>query len=410
MSCSCDSGRLMPFEQALETLLQAARPVGETEWVALDEAQNRVLAEPVISKIDVPPADNSAMDGYAVNTGSLPESLILPVSQRIPAGQPPQPLEPGSAARIFTGSEIPAGADAVIMQESCRSEGGQVQLLSRPAVGDHIRRAGQDIAAGDCLLAAGERLGPAQLGVLASIGVDRVRVYRRLTVAVLNTGDELVMPGEPCGPGQIYNSNLFTLQGLLARLDIRLWNPGAVADTPEATREALRQAAEQADLVLTSGGVSVGEEDHVRAAVEQLGSLQLWRLAIKPGKPLAFGRIGEVPFIGLPGNPAAVLVTFLMLARPYLLRMQGVREVEPLSFPVQAGFLCDKKVPRQEYLRVRLRREAGGLQAKPVHSQSSGVLSSAVLADGLLVVPPDRAVQQGDLLEFIPFSELMGVG
>ncbi|GGO76582.1 molybdopterin molybdenumtransferase MoeA [Marinobacterium nitratireducens] len=407
--CGCDAvgEALIPFSQALEALLDAAEPVTGSEWQALDRAAGRVLAEDVMSPIAVPPADNSAMDGYALALADLGDDLRLPLGQRIAAGQAPERLLPGTAARIFTGAPIPYGANCVVMQEEVRSDGETIQVLQRPQPGDHIRRAGQDIEPGQRLLAAGTRLGAAELGVLASVGMLGVKVRRRLRVAVLNTGDELVMPGRPCAPGQIYNSNHFTLLGLLQGLDIEVWSPGIVVDSPEATRAALKDAAGWGDLVLSSGGVSVGDEDHVKGAVESLGELSLWRVAIKPGKPLAFGRVGTTPFIGLPGNPGAVLVTFLMLARPYLLRMQGrTSGLLPRRYPVLAGFSRDRPIGREEYLRVRLDEREGILLAEPVHNQSSGVLSSALAAEGLLVVPPRTRVERGMKLDYIPFAEL----
>lgn len=406
-ACSCDYDRLMPFNTALDKLLASASVVSGTEALALDQAVGRVLAADVCSTISVPPADNSAMDGYAVNTSSLPESLLIPISQRIAAGEQGQSLEPGTAARIFTGSEIPPGADAVIMQEQCRRVGNDIQLLIHPDEGDHIRPAGQDIQPGNCVVAQGTVLDGRHLGVIASVGVPKVNVYRRIKVAVLTTGDELVLPGQPCGPGKIFNSNYFTLQGLLEPMGVDVVFPGIIEDDPDATRNALKDAAEDADLVISSGGVSVGEEDHVKAAVESLGELMLWRLAIKPGKPLAYGRVGDTPFIGLPGNPGAVLVTFLMLARPYIRTMQGCGEVLPKRFLVKSGYERKKVVAREEFLRAALSVENGELSAAPAHSQSSGVLSSSVMADGLLVIPSEQAVAKGDQLEFIPFNGLL---
>lgn len=406
-ACSCDYDRLMPFDTALQKLLASAGTVTETEILDLDQATGRVLAEDVCSAIAVPPAANSAMDGYAVNTASLPESLLVTVSQRIAAGEQGHALEAGTAARIFTGSEIPPGADAVIMQEQCQRVGNDIQLLHCPDVGDHIRPAGQDIQPGNCVVVQGTVLDGRHLGVIASVGVPKVKVHRKIKVAILTTGDELVLPGQTCGPGKIYNSNYFTLQGLLEPMGVDVVFPGIIADDPEATRKALQSAAEEADLVISSGGVSVGEEDHVKAAVESLGALMLWRLAIKPGKPLAYGRVGQTPFIGLPGNPGAVLVTFLMLARPYIRTMQGCREVLPKRFPVTSGYERKKVVAREEFLRAALTVENGELTAAPAHSQSSGVLSSSVMADGLLIIPSEQAVAKGDQLEFIPFNGLL---
>ncbi|MBR9867892.1 MAG: molybdopterin molybdotransferase MoeA [Oceanospirillales bacterium] len=405
--CDAPASQLMPVDEALERLLAEATLPVATEEVDISDALGRVLAEDQTSVVDVPPRDNSAMDGYALRIADLAGSRRLNVSQRIPAGTMPQPLEPGTAARIFTGSEIPLGADAVVMQENTITgeAGGQpwVEIAEAPPVGNNIRLQGQDIRTGQVVIPAGMRLQAQHLGVLASVGVARVRVCRRLKVAVLATGDELVMPGTPLQPGQIYNSNLFTIRGLLQALGCEVVEAAIVEDTLEGTKVALRQASEQADCIITSGGVSVGEEDHVKAAVETQGELRLWKLAIKPGKPMAFGYVNGKPLLGLPGNPAAVLVTFNILARPFLLRSMGADNVVPNSFSVEVGFSRSRAIGRQEYLRVQLKdgRAVSG------SSQSSGVLSSSVMAAGYLVVPPGRVFREGDLLRFIPFSEVM---
>ena len=406
-ACGCDTDKLMPFSTALAQLIESAPVVEGTEVLLLDQAEGRVLADAICSPIAVPPAANSAVDGFAVNVSSLPDDLCLRVSQRIAAGEQGAALEPGTAARIFTGSEIPPGADAVIMQEQCQIEADHVQLLSRPEVGDHIRPQGQDIQPGQCIASRGAVLDGRYMGVLAAVGISMVKVYRRIRISILTTGDELVLPGDVCGAGKIYNSNYYTLLGLLKPLGVEVVFPGIVEDDPEATIKALADAAESSDLIISSGGVSVGEEDHVKAAVEHLGELMLWRLAIKPGKPLAYGRVADTPFIGLPGNPGAVLVTFLMLAMPYLMTMQGRREVLPTRYPVKSNFTRSKTAPREEFLRAALTKQESGLYAGPIHSQSSGVLSSAVLADGLLVIPADQPVEHGQSLEFIPFNGLL---
>mgnify|MGYP000451075162 CR=1 FL=1 len=406
-ACGCDTDKLMPFSTALAQLIESAPVVEGTEVLLLDQAEGRVLADAICSPIAVPPAANSAMDGFAVNVSSLPDDLCLRVSQRIVAGEQGAALEPGTAARIFTGSEIPPGADAVIMQEQCQIDADHVQLLSRPEVGDHIRPQGQDIQPGQCIASRGAVLDGRYMGVLAAVGISMVKVYRRIRISILTTGDELVLPGDVCGAGKIYNSNYYTLLGLLKPLGVEVVFPGIVEDDPEATIKALADAADSSDLIISSGGVSVGEEDHVKAAVEQLGELMLWRLAIKPGKPLAYGRVADTPFIGLPGNPGAVLVTFLMLAMPYLMTMQGRREVLPTRYPVKSNFTRSKTAPREEFLRAALTKQESGLYAGPIHSQSSGVLSSAVLADGLLVIPAEQPVEHGQSLEFIPFSGLL---
>lgn len=408
--CGCDAPRqdLMPVDEALARLLADVPVNVATEEVALSAALGRILAQDQLSSVDVPPQDNSAMDGYALHCADLKVgSPRLTVSQRIPAGTAPQMLLPGTAARIFTGSEIPPGADAVVMQENTTAghtdKGVEwVEIAVAPEVGANIRERGQDIQAGQTVMPAGTRLQAAHLGVLASVGIARVSVYRPLKVAILTTGDELVMPGNPLQPGQIYNSNRFTLQGLLQGLGCEIIDLGIVEDTLQGTQDALVRAAEQADCIVSSGGVSVGEEDHVKAAVESLGELALWKMAIKPGKPMAFGYVNGTPFLGLPGNPAAVLVTFSILARPFLLKSQGARQYLPNQFRVAAGFERRKIIGRQEYLRVELDNGVAVLG----HSQSSGVLSSAVTAAGYLVVPAHTAVAQGDLLTFIPFSEV----
>ncbi|MDX1589951.1 MAG: molybdopterin molybdotransferase MoeA, partial [Oleiphilaceae bacterium] len=301
---------LMNPDLALGRLLEQAVPVRDSETLATADALGRVLAQPVTARVTVPPADNSAVDGYAIRWQDARQDNPLPLSQRIPAGDDPQPLRPGTAARIFTGAAIPPGADTVLMQEHCQedSQGQHVTLNKPPQQGQNIRPAGQDIRAGEPLLEAGTRLLPQHLGLLASVGLAEVNVHRRLRVAILSTGDELVSPGEPLAPGKIYNSNRFLLKGLLESARCDILDLGDVADSFQATCDALANGAADADLIISTGGVSVGDEDHVRSAVQSLGRLDLWRLAIKPGKPFAFGQVGATPFVGLPGNPAAVLV------------------------------------------------------------------------------------------------------
>lgn len=408
-SCTPNLVGLTPYDEALDLLLQNAHPVEEVEEVELKDALGRVLAEPVISLIDVPAWDNSAMDGYAVRAADVAhEGSRLSVSQRIPAGIEPLPLQPGTAARIFTGAPVPQGADSVIMQELCAADGEGVTFNTVATAGSNIRLAGEDIEHGSTIVPAGVRLQPQHLGLAASVGVARLTVRRRLKVAVIASGDELLMPGEALQPGKIFNSNLFSAIGLLQSLGCEVVNPGVVEDTFDATMKALTDAANAADLVLASGGVSVGEEDHVKPAVEALGELHMWKLAIRPGKPLAFGHIGSTPFIGTPGNPVALFITFILLARPFILRSMGVEACKPKSIEAVAGFEWSKPDKRREFHRARLSRAEDGsnlLVAYP--SRSSAVLSSVVWADGLVVIPEGRKIMPGDKVEFLSFSELV---
>jgi molybdopterin molybdotransferase len=395
---------MLDFEEALTRLLAGADPLRETEAVPTQSAAGRILAQGLRSAIDVPPLDNTSMDGYALRCADVPAAgTRLDVAQRIPAGSVGHVLAAGTAARIFTGAPLPAGADAVVMQELCALEGGSVTVNHVPHPGEWIRRSGEDIAAGSEVLAAGTRLSAAHVGVAASVGAAQLTVFRRLRVALFSTGDELAMPGEPLKPGGIYNSNRYTLRALLEGLGCEVADLGIVPDNREATRAALREAAAANDLILTSGGVSVGEEDHVKPAVEAEGALDLWKIAIKPGKPLAFGRVGAAAFIGLPGNPVSSFVTFIMLVRPFILKAQGAASVMPRAQALRAD--CEwKGDPRREFLRARINAQ-GGLEL--FASQSSGVLTSCTWADGLIDNPPGQAIRRGDTLRFLPFSELL---
>ncbi len=401
---------LMPVQEALDFLLDAARPVTEVELVPTLEANGRVLAEDQASKLDVPSADNTQMDGYAVRAADCAGgSARLKVAQRIPAGQVGSFLEPGTAARIFTGALIPEGADAVVMQEQCELDGDVVTVKHAPQSGEWIRRQGEDVRAGSVILPAGTRLRSQELGLAASVGLAELPVRRRLRVAVFFTGDELAMPGEPLKPGAIYNSNRFTLRGLLENFGCEFTDYGIVPDSLQATRDTLRAAAGQHDLIITSGGVSVGEEDHIKPAVEAEGRLNMWQIAVKPGKPLAFGEVnradgGSAFFLGLPGNPVSSFVTFLLFVRPFLLRLQGVSgEVAPKAVTMRADFDWPKPDRRNEFLRARI-NDAGGLALFP--NQGSGVLTSTVWADGLIDCPPGQAIARGDMVRFIPFASL----
>ncbi|MFC5478337.1 gephyrin-like molybdotransferase Glp [Massilia suwonensis] len=404
---------MLTVREALDTLLAAARPVAGIETIPTLEANGRVLAVDQASTIDVPSADNTSMDGYAVRASDCVNGgASLRVAQRIPAGQVGEPLEPGTAARIFTGAMIPEGADAVVMQEQCELAGDTVTIRHTPKSGEWIRRTGEDIQAGATILSAGTRLRSQELGLAASVGLASLPVRRRLRVAVFFTGDELTMPGEAPGgvlaPGAIYNSNRFTLRGLLENFGCIINDFGIVPDSLDATRATLREAARENDLIITSGGVSVGEEDHIKPAVEAEGQLNMWQIAVKPGKPLAFGEVrreeGSAFFLGLPGNPVSSFVTFLLFVRPFLLRLQGVSgPVEPRAWQMRADFTLAKGDRRNEFLRARV-NAGGGLDLFP--NQSSGVLTSTVWGDGLIDNPPGRAINEGDIVRFIPFAEL----
>ncbi len=408
--CGCDTPRqtLKPFDEALDFLLSQAKPIGQTESLPLAQALGRVLAEPVRSRIDVPPWDNSAMDGYAVSLQELSTESRLRVAQRIPAGSAGKALEPGTAARIFTGAPVPPGTDAVVMQELCEVENDSVRISELPRPGANIRRAGEDILQGEEVLPRGTRLQPQHLGLAASVGLSELSVYRRLRVAVFSSGDELVMPGGELGPGQIFNSNTFTLGGLVERLGCEVIQLGMVEDTLQATCDALNRGAEEADLILASGGVSVGEEDHVKPAVEQLGTLDLWKVAIRPGKPIAFGHVAQTPFLGAPGNPVSMFATFTLFMRPLILRMQGVEQgVLPTPYRAIAAFEKAGDDPRREYARGRLEiDDQGRVVVRLYPNRSSGVLSSVAWANGFAVLPAMTAIAPGDTIDFLPFSEL----
>lgn len=409
---------LRSLDEALQALLAAARPLAGSDSVSTFDADGRVLAEDLVSALQVPPQDNSSMDGYVVRSAEIAdEGVVLPVSQRIPAGSAALPLQPGTVARIFTGATVPQGGDAIVMQEDTEDLGdGRVRICRVPTRGQWIRRSGEDITRGSVVLARGDRLGPAALGLAASIGRDRLQVAPRPRVALFSTGDELVMPGdvapEAMPVGSIYNSNRFFLRSLLLRLGCEVRDFGIVPDQRAATVEALRQAAAGNDLILTSGGVSVGEEDHIKPAVQQLGTLDLWQIAMKPGKPFAHGRIPgdgqgqshEAHFIGLPGNPVSSFVTFLLLVRPFLLKLQGASRVTPEAMQMRAHFDWPRPDRRREFLRVR-RDGQGGLELFP--NQSSGVLTSTVWADGLVDVPAGHTFAAGDMVPFLPLAELL---
>ncbi len=394
---------LTPVEEALARILADAQPISGADMLPLAECRHRVLASDVHSGIDVPPADNSSMDGYALRFADYAAGQRhFTVTQRVVAGAVGGPLKAGTAVRIFTGAELPPGADTVVMQEDARAADGAVEFGEGVRAAANVRPRGQDIAAGSRVVEAGTSLTAAHVGLLASVGLSQVPVLPRLRVAILSTGNELVEPGQPLGPGQIYNSNRYMLAGMLEDLGMTVVDMGIVPDDPEGTRRLLSQAAESADVVLSTGGVSVGEEDHVKGAVEALGQLQLWKLAIKPGKPLAYGRVAGKPFFGLPGNPSSVFVTFTVIARPYLLRMQGLTsDLRLTEIQAAAGFDWPKPGKRQEYLRARLETHGDGAVVRLHPNQSSGVLASVAWGTCLVVVPVGKTLEVGDVVSVV---------
>ena len=407
---------MLSLDEALARLVEGSRPFAltQTESLSTFDALGRVLADDVLSPLHVPPEDNTSMDGYALRCADVPTAgTVLQVTQRIPAGHVGQPLTPGTAARIFTGGQVPPNADAVVMQEQCEAVGGEglgsVRVNSVPSIGQWIRRRGEDVREGAAVLRRGQRLTPQALGLAASVGTATLPVLRRPRVAIFSTGDELMMPGEPLRPGAIYNSNRFTLRALAMAAGCEVHDLGIVGDTLTATRAALRQAAALADVIVTCGGVSVGEEDHLKPAARAEGELDDWQIAIKPGKPLAFGRIrreggGAALLIGLPGNPVSAFVTYLLAVSTVLRVLQGMKPGLPPALPLRADFDWLKPDRRREFLRVRLNAE-GGLEL--FANQSSGVLTSAVWADGLLDNPPAQTIARGDVVRFLPLSEMI---
>ncbi len=409
--CFAFGGPLLPLADALALLAERVRPVAAAERVTLGAALGRVLLEPLVAGFAVPPHDNSAVDGYALRFDDLAlgTDTLLPVGGRAAAGHPlGRAIQPGEAIRIFTGAPMPAGADTVMMEEDCRESDGRVLLRPGLKRGANRRKAGEDIAAGAEVLAAGRLLRPVDLGLAASLGCTELTVARPLRVALFSTGDEVVEPGQDLPAGAIYDANRFSVAALLAAQGAQVTDLGILPDEAAAIRDALAAAAATHDLLITSGGVSQGEEDHVKAAVQAAGALHFWRLAIKPGRPVALGQVGRVPFVGLPGNPAAAVVTFVALVRPLLQRLQGATPREPLSFTVTSGFAYRKKADRLEWLRVSLEPGADGWQAVKFPREGAGILSSLSATQGFALLPEDcLAVAPGDSLRFIPYSEVL---
>jgi molybdopterin molybdotransferase len=390
---------LLPFATAKSMLLDSAQPITDIETIDLADAFGRVLATNLISPMTVPPFSNSAMDGYALRAADLPQAgTTLPVSQRIAAGDVALALQPGSAARIFTGAQLPAGADSIVMQEVCRLDGQQVTIDAVPVAGEWVRLAGSELKVGQTLLQRGERLCAPALGLAASVGLATVSVFRRLRVAIFFTGSELTMPGQPLPAGHIYNSNRYIMRGMLSEIDAEIIDLGIITDDLQATRAALRDAASKADVIVTSGGMSEGDEDHVTSAVRAEGQLDVWKIAAKPGKPLAFGRVGDAAFIGLPGNPVSVWCGLLTLVMPYLRRCQGRGVFDTPMQAQRADFSYAVKGNRLEFVRVR-RNANGGLDIYP--TQDSAIISSAVWADGVAALPAGAVIRPGDTVEYL---------
>lgn len=399
---------LVSVEAALVHILGEARSTNEIEEIAVENALDRVLATAQRAAINVPGWDYSAMDGYAIRFDDISAAGVtrLPVSQRIAAGHPGVALTPKTAARIFTGAPIPVGADTIVMQEQCAVSENEVSLSGQISLGQHIRHAGEDIKAGQEVLRAGTKIRPQDMGLAASVGLAKLPVYRKLRAAIFFTGDELVSPGAPLTSGKIYNSNRYTLTGMLAALGVEVIDLGIVPDNLAVTTETLHRAAQGADIVITSGGVSVGEEDFVRVALQTIGKLSMWRIAMKPGKPLAFGQVVGCPFFGLPGNPVSVFITFALFVRPFILKMQGIEMVAPHSYFVKAEFDWPQKSNRREYVRARLQQDEHGDAVAIIFSeQGSGVLSSAVWANGVVDIPVNSTVTRGQRVAFVPFNE-----
>jgi len=400
----CDTPELIALDQALTRMLSQAECRLATETQPLADCLERIAVEPLQAVFDSPRFDTSMMDGYAFCANSVnAEQPKLPISQRIAAGDQPTPLIAGSAARIFTGAPLPPGADTVVMQEQCEADAQSVTVKAPFKAGQNVMRRGENLRQGDTILTAGVRLHPHLIGIAASQGLDRLSVYKPLKVALINSGDELVMPSQPLQGGQIYNSNYYTLLGLLRGLGCEVISREILADNLQSTIAALDEAAQQADLVMTTGGVSVGDEDHIRPAVSKLGEIDMWRIRIKPGKPFAFGHIGQTPFIGLPGNPVSCLITFCLLARPYILACQGMAPRNPLAIPVEAGFATHKPDTRDTFRAASLE----GRRAELVPNQNSASLTGLLGGEGLVHIPAGIQVEEGMMLSFIPFSELL---
>ena len=396
-------------EDAINHLVSYAVPELEADVISVASARGRILAEDIISPMSVPPHDNAALDGYAFRWADLPPSRCLPISGRVAAGRPLASRLPWkTAVRIFTGAPMPEGSDTVAMQEDCSAEDGMVRLPERIKAGENRRLAGEDVAEGARAVSKGRRLRPQDLGLAAAVGRTKILVYRPLRVAICSTGDEVRDPGTPLAPGCIYDANRYTTAGLLNACGAEVSDLGILPDNLATTREALANAASNHDLIVTSGGMSTGDEDHVKGAVQSIGSIHFWRIALKPGRPVAMGDINGTPFVGLPGNPVSAMVTFILIVRPLLMRMMGASDVMPRRFQVTSIFNFRRKSGRREFLRGRLETIDGKLAVRSYPTNSSGILSSMSWSDGLIDVPANcEEISPGDVLDFIPYSEVM---
>lgn len=415
VDCGCDQipQPLLSTNEALQILTQSAKPISTVQSLDLDNTLGRVLATDVRSTINVPSFNNSAMDGYAINLKDsqtdTPGGFEFEIADRIPAGNVGNELAPGKAARIFTGAPIPKGANTVIMQEECEliDNNSKIEIYRPIARDENIRPMGNDIKSSDVILNSGTILRPQDIALAASVGIHKLEVFEPIKVGVFFTGNELIEPGNALKDGQIYNSNRYALVAMLKNLNCEIINLNNVEDTLDATVNALESLKEKCDLIMTTGGVSVGEEDHVKPAVQQLGELNLWRIKMKPGKPLAFGRVGDTAFIGLPGNPVSAMVTFLLFARPFIKKMQGISRPLNNTVKVETNFDWYRSKPRREFIRVRLDHSCTPAKASPYPKQGSEVLSSMVWADGLIEIPEKTTFKQGEILNFYPLSEMM---
>jgi molybdopterin molybdotransferase len=413
--CECDTTpqALLSIDEALELLLNSAKVTRSTQWLGLDDALNKILAVDLYADIFVPSFDNSAMDGYALNLKeeqiNISGGTTFKITDRIPAGSTGNTLASGCAARLFTGAPIPKGANTVVMQEECEliENASRIEIYRPIALNENIRPMGNDIQSGDVILSKGKQLQPQDIALAASVGVGKLEVFNKIKVGVFFTGNELIEPGKSLQQGQIFNSNRYALVALLNKLDCEVINLGNIKDTLGATCQALEKLKSSCNLIITTGGVSVGEEDHVKPAVEKLGQLNLWRIKMKPGKPLALGCIGDCAFIGLPGNPVSAMVTFLLFARPFIKKMQGASNYLNIPFKVAANFDWHRAKPRREFVRVRLERTITPMQVNQYPKQGSDVLSSMVWADGLVEIPEEKTFKQGEILNFYPLNEMM---